>query len=81
MRVQACISDIAVAAKSPLPSWPLELIFHTMYRRHGSTVASALPALGLLGLASLAGLTFALWMENGAAIFMALVESGMSWCF
>lgn len=52
-----------------------------MYRRHGSTVASALPALGLLGLASLAGLTFALWMENGAAIFMALVESGMSWCF
>jgi hypothetical protein len=39
------------------------------------------PVLGALGLAAATGLAFAMWLENKAAIFMALVESGLSWCF
>ncbi|MBY8915754.1 hypothetical protein KUG85_00550 [Nitratireductor sp. L1-7-SE] len=32
-------------------------------------------------LAAFTGLAFAMWLENGAGIFLALVESGLSWCF
>ncbi|MFC5585650.1 hypothetical protein ACFPOD_11040 [Nitratireductor kimnyeongensis] len=32
-------------------------------------------------LAALTGLAFAMWLEKGAGIFLALVESGLSWCF
>lgn len=38
----------------------------------------ALPALALAGTL---GLTFAGWVEHGAGIFMAMAESGLSWCF
>lgn len=27
------------------------------------------------------GLAFALWAEQSAGIFLALVDSGLSWCF
>jgi hypothetical protein len=27
------------------------------------------------------GLAFASWIDNGAAIFLAMVESGLAWCF
>jgi hypothetical protein len=43
---------------------------------------TSLRLLAALLVAALAtGLSFALWMDKGPAIFMALVESGMSWCF
>ena len=32
-------------------------------------------------LAAVSGLTFALWMEHGAGIFMTMAETGLSWCF
>ena len=35
----------------------------------------------LLAAATATGLSFALWVDKGPAIFMALVQSGMSWCF
>ncbi|MFC3218867.1 hypothetical protein ACFOEZ_07555 [Tianweitania populi] len=35
----------------------------------------------LLVAATVTGLSFALWMDKGPAIFMALVQSAMSWCF
>lgn len=27
------------------------------------------------------GLAFASWMDHGAGIFFAMVESGLAWCF
>ena len=43
------------------------------------TVAKIAVALGVLGVAT--GLAFASWVDKGAAIFMATVESGLAWCF
>ncbi|RJG44591.1 hypothetical protein D3Y55_10145 [Mesorhizobium sp. DCY119] len=37
--------------------------------------------IGTVAFAALAGVAFAAWMENGAAIFMATVEAGLAWCF
>lgn len=34
-----------------------------------------------LAAAAATGLSFALWIDKGPGIFMALVDSGMSWCF
>lgn len=31
--------------------------------------------------AAAAGLVFALWAENGSRMFLALAQSGLSWCF
>ncbi|MCT8996893.1 hypothetical protein [Chelativorans intermedius] len=31
-------------------------------------------------LAALAGLGFALWMENGVAMFISLAQAGLAWC-
>lgn len=42
-------------------------------------VAKIAGALAVLGIAT--GLAFASWMDKGAAIFMATVESGLAWCF
>ena len=38
-------------------------------------------ALGVAVLAAATGLAFASWMDKGAGIFMAMVESGLAWCF
>lgn len=38
-------------------------------------------ALGVALLAAATGLAFASWIDNGAGIFMATVESGLAWCF
>jgi glucokinase len=43
------------------------------------TVAKIAAALAVLGAAT--GLAFASWVDKGAAIFMATVESGLAWCF
>lgn len=52
-----------------------------MHIRRSPLSAHALPVLGALGLAAIAGVGFAMWMENGPGIFMALAQSGLSWCF
>jgi hypothetical protein len=44
-----------------------------------ATVAKA--AALTLGLAALTGIAFASWLDHGAGIFIATVESGLSWCF
>ena len=38
-------------------------------------------ALGVALLAAATGLAFASWIGHGAGIFMAMVETGLSWCF
>lgn len=37
--------------------------------------------LGTALVAAATGLAFASWVDNGAAIFMTMVEAGLSWCF
>ncbi|MEO4000130.1 hypothetical protein [Mesorhizobium sp. CAU 1732] len=37
--------------------------------------------LAVAALAAMTGLAFAGWMEHAPGIFMAMVESGMAWCF
>ena len=37
--------------------------------------------LAMVALAATTGLAFAGWMEHAPGIFMAMVESGMAWCF
>jgi hypothetical protein len=36
---------------------------------------------GVTILAAGTGLAFASWIDHGAAIFMTMVEAGISWCF
>lgn len=43
------------------------------------TVAKFAAVVAVLGVAT--GLAFASWIDNGAGIFMAMVESGLAWCF
>jgi len=38
-------------------------------------------ALAAALLAAATGLAFAGWLEHAPGIFMAMVESGMAWCF
>lgn len=37
--------------------------------------------LGVAALAAATGLAFASWLDQGAGIFMAMVDTGLSWCF
>jgi len=37
-------------------------------------------ALAAILLAAFGGLGLAMWMERGAAMFLALAETGLSWC-
>lgn len=49
----------------------------------GSSAFSSSLRFGLLAIAAgaAAGLGFALWAEQSAGIFLAMVDSGLSWCF
>ena len=38
-------------------------------------------SLGVALFAGVTGLAFASWMDKGAGIFMAMIESGLAWCF
>lgn len=38
-------------------------------------------ALAILAAAVLSGLVFAMWVENGPQIMMALGNSALAWCF
>lgn len=46
-----------------------------------STLSLAKVGLGLAALAAVTGLAFASWLENGAAMFMAMADTGLAWCF
>ena len=48
---------------------------------HHACPTAAKLALGVAALAAATGLAFAAWIDNGAGIFMAMVESGLAWCF
>jgi len=41
---------------------------------------SAKLAIGIAALAAATGAAFAAWANNGAGIFLALVESRLAWC-
>lgn len=45
----------------------------------GSTIAKV--ALGGIVLAAATGVAFASWMDQGAGIFLAMVDAGLAWCF
>lgn len=45
----------------------------------GSTIAKV--ALGGIVLAAATGAAFASWMDQGAGIFLAMVDAGLAWCF
>ena len=34
-----------------------------------------------VALAAVSGLAFASWLEQGPAIFMAMIDTGLAWCF
>ena len=38
-------------------------------------------AIGVAALAAATGLAFASWLDQGAGIFMTMVDAGLSWCF
>jgi hypothetical protein len=46
-----------------------------------SVSTAAKIALGAVLIAAATGVAFASWIDNGAGIFMAMVESGLAWCF
>jgi hypothetical protein len=50
-----------------------------------NTPSPALPfwriALLVAALAAATGVAFASWLDHGAGIFLATVESGLAWCF
>ncbi|MEW9804928.1 hypothetical protein [Mesorhizobium marinum] len=48
---------------------------------HPSSATVARIALGVALVAAATGVAFASWIDKGAAIFMATVESGLAWCF
>lgn len=48
---------------------------------HLTASALAKIGLGLAILAAASGIAFASWVDKGAAIFMAMAESGLAWCF
>lgn len=37
-------------------------------------------ALGVALVAAATGAAFAAWVENGDAIFMTMIDAGLSWC-
>jgi hypothetical protein len=37
--------------------------------------------LAVVAVAAATGVAFAAWVENGAAILLAMAETGLSWCF
>jgi len=47
----------------------------TLQSLHLPVLAGALLAAGICGA------VLAMWSDKGAQIYMALVESGLSWCF
>jgi hypothetical protein len=45
------------------------------------TLATAKYAVAAIALAAATGVAFASWVEHGPGIFMAMIDSGLSWCF
>ncbi len=66
-------------APVPEPAASCYAWFMDRTARRFTVVPAALIALGLGVMA--ATVAFAGWLEHGTSIFLALAESGMSWCF
>ncbi|MBL8584953.1 MAG: hypothetical protein JNL61_22320 [Rhizobiaceae bacterium] len=49
--------------------------------RPTGTAAVAKLAVAVLSLAAATGAAFAAWIDQGAGIFLATVDAGLSWCF
>jgi hypothetical protein len=49
--------------------------------QHQTVATAAKITLGVAVVAAATGLAFASWIDKGAGIFMATVESGLAWCF
>ncbi len=47
----------------------------------GSVSTAARLVLGAVAFAAVSGIAFAAWLDHGAAIFMSMVGTGLSWCF
>jgi len=52
-----------------------------MKSAHASHPAFFRLALAAALLAGLGGVGLAMWMKNGAALFLSLAEAGLAWCF
>ncbi|MER2536267.1 MAG: hypothetical protein ABTQ31_14015 [Rhizobiaceae bacterium] len=50
-------------------------------RKTGLAARLAAIALACLALTVLTGAAFAGWLNHGAGIFLAMAETGLSWCF
>jgi hypothetical protein len=46
-----------------------------------TTLSLAKIGVGLAALAAVSGVAFASWVDKGAAMFMAMAEAGLAWCF
>jgi hypothetical protein len=55
--------------------WPMNA------HRPISVSSAARIAVGAAAFAAVSGVAFAAWLDHGAAIFMSMVETGLSWCF
>lgn len=60
---------------------PKEYITAMKQFAHQYAFGAAMVALGVAVFALATGVAFASWMDKGAGIFMATVESGLAWCF
>ena len=48
---------------------------------HISVSSAAKALLGAALFAAVSGVAFAGWLDHGAAIFLSMAETGLSWCF
>jgi hypothetical protein len=70
------------AASWPLSAGPAPYYVYGMKQPVSMPVATTAKILaGAAVLAAATGLAFASWIDHGAAIFMTMVEAGISWCF
>jgi len=64
------------------PAWRRDAIIHAMRKGRPIVLRKALVISSTaLALSALTGVAFAMWMDNGARIFMTMIESGLAWCF
>lgn len=70
------------AASWPLSALPNPYYVYGMKQPVSMPLGTAAKILaGAALLAAATGLAFASWIDHGAAIFMTMVEAGISWCF
>ena len=48
---------------------------------HVSVSSAARILIAAAAFAAVSGIAFAAWLDHGAAIFLSMAETGLSWCF